>query len=167
MQLKAAIEALIFASNGITLEKLIRILEKDPEEIKRALEELKKEYEGEAHGVVLKEVNGRYRFFTKPEYADFVSRLSGRKYRNLTDTQMEVVALLLISGPIPKSEIDAFRGKDSSAVLSSLQKMGVIRKKRKGKSYLYQLSPSFVESTMLDEILKEVSQKFGSDGGES
>lgn len=42
MQLKAAIEALIFASNGITLERLIKILEKDPEEIKRVLEELKR-----------------------------------------------------------------------------------------------------------------------------
>ena len=73
MQLKAAVEALILASNGITLERLVRILEKEPEEIKRALEELKKEYENEAHGVVLREVNGRYRFFTKPEYADFVS----------------------------------------------------------------------------------------------
>lgn len=74
MQLKAAIEALIFASNGITLERLIKILEKDPEEIKRVLEELKKEYEDEAHGVVLREVNGRYRF--SPNLSTLISFLS-------------------------------------------------------------------------------------------
>ena len=79
---------------------------------------------------------------------------------------MEIVALLLLSGPLPKSEIDAFRGKDSSNVLSSLQKMGVVRKKRHGRGFLYQLSPSFVESAMLDEMLKEVSQKLGGDGGQ-
>jgi segregation and condensation protein B len=166
MHLKAAIEALLFASSGVSPEKLAKVLETSEEKVKEILEELVKEYEKPEHGVVLREVNGRYRFFTKPEYADFVSKLSGRKYKNLTDTQMEVVALLLLSGPIPKSEIDAFRGKDSSAVLSSLQRMGIVRKKRKGKSYLYQLSPSFVESTMLDEILKEVSQKLGGDGGQ-
>ncbi|ADA66380.1 MAG: Condensin subunit ScpB [Thermotoga sp. 47_83] len=166
MHLKAAIEALLFASSGVSPEKLAKVLETSEEKVKEILKELVKEYEKPEHGVVLREVGGKYRFYTKPEYADLVSRMSRRKYRNLTESQMEIVALLLLSGPLPKSEIDAFRGKDSSNVLSSLQKMGVVRKKRHGRGFLYQLSPSFVESAMLDEMLKEVSQKLGGDGGQ-
>ncbi|MCD6550819.1 SMC-Scp complex subunit ScpB [Thermotoga sp.] len=166
MHLKAAIEALLFASNGISSERLARVLEVDEEKVKEVLEELVKEYKRSEHGVILREVAGKYRFYTKPEYADLVSKITRRKYKNLTETQMEIVALLLLSGPLPKSEIDAFRGKDSSTVLSSLQKMGVVRKKRHGRGFLYQLSPSFVESTMLDEMLRDVSQKLGGNGSQ-
>ncbi|PLV59217.1 SMC-Scp complex subunit ScpB [Thermotoga sp. KOL6] len=167
MNLKAAVEALVFASNGITLEKLSRILEREERDVQKVLEELEKEYESPMHGVVLKNVGGKYRFYTKPEYATLISKVSRRKYRNLTEVQMEVVALLLLSGPLSKNEIDSFRGKDSSAVLSALQKMGIVRRKRAGKSYLYQLSPSFIESTMLDEMMREISEKLGSNSGES
>jgi len=165
MELRAAVEAVLFSSNGISAEKISEVLGVSIDDVLQILEELRREYEKPSHGVSLREVEGKYRFYTKPEYVEYVSKVSKRKFHKLSDSQMEVIALLLVSGPLSKNDVDSFRGKDSSAVLSSLQKMGIVRKKRVGRTYLYHLTRSFLESTMLEELVK--SEKLSGDGGES
>jgi len=156
MNLKALVEAIVFASRGITPERISKITGRDVVEIKKALEEIKNDFSSEDHGVELAEIDGYFRFYTKPAYSDYVSKITRRRFDKLSDSQLEVVAILLVNGPLTKAELDSFRGRDSSAILSSLHKMGVVRRKRKGRSYLYELSKSFKEVTMIEETLKRV-----------
>ncbi|HIP91958.1 MAG TPA: SMC-Scp complex subunit ScpB [Thermotoga sp.] len=159
MNLKALVEAVIFASRGITAERISSITGKSVEEIRKVLEEIKNEFSSEDHGVELVEIDGHYRFYTKPIYSDYVAKITRKRFDKLSDSQLEIVAILLVNGPLTKSEIDSFRGRDSSAILSSLYKMGVVRRKRKGRSYLYELSKSFKETTMIEETLRKFLEK--------
>ena len=156
MNLKALVEALVFASRGITAERISRITGEDTEKVKKVLKEIMEEFSSENHGVELAEVDGYYRFYTKPIYSDYVSRITRRRFDKLSDSQLEIVAILLVNGPLTKAELDSLRGRDSSAILSSLHKMGVVRRRRKGRSFLYDLSKSFKEVTMIEETLKKV-----------
>ncbi len=159
---KAIVEAVVFASRGITLKRLSRVTGIGEERLKEILEDLREEYSKEEHGVELREVEGRYRFYTKKELSEYVEKVTRRKYSKLNEQQMEVVVIIAMNGPLTRREIEEMRGKDSSAVLRSLREMGVVSRKRKGSRVLYDLTRGFKQSSIYEEILSMV--RGGADG---
>ncbi len=154
------IEAIIFASKGVTLKKLKRILKIPEDEILGALKELEKRYSSKEHGIELREVDGRYRFYTKKDFGEFVEKAIGKSFSKLTQAQLEVVIIIIMNGPLTRAEIERRRGKDSSGIIRSLIQAGVLRKKRRGRQILYDFTRAFKESAMYEEILGMI----GSDG---
>ncbi len=125
----------------------------------KLLGEIEKKYSQEDSGIELREVEGRYRFYTKKDYADYIEKALKRQFSKLSESQLEVVVILALYGPMTRREIERRRGKDSSYILRALQDMRVIRKKRKGREILYTFTRSFKESA----IYEEVKEKIGSD----
>jgi len=152
MNKKALVEALIFASKGISLKKLVRVLKIDEQEILKIIGDIEKEYSREEHGIELREVEGRYRFYTKKELGEYVEKLLKKSFSRLTANQLEVVVIIAMNGPLTKSEIDEMRGKDSSNIVRTLYRMGVVRRRRAGRRIRYDLSKSFKESAVYEEI---------------
>ena len=162
MNERAVVEAVIFASRGITLKRLKRITGIDEDSLKKIIDDIQRECERESRGVELREVEGRYRFYTKKEYSDYVEKVTRRKYSKLNENQLEVVVIIAMNGPLSRREIDRMRGKDSSAVIRSLREMGVVSKKREGRSVLYNLTRGFRQSSIYEEIVSMI--RGGSDG---
>ena len=158
----AEIEAIIFASRGVSLKKLKRVLKVPEGEIRRVIEELQNKYSSKDHGIELREVEGRYRFYTKKDYGEVVEQALGRRFSKLTEAQLEVVVIIVMNGSLTRSEIDRRRGKDSSAVIRTLLEMRVLRKKRRGRHVFYELTRSFKESTIYEEVLEML--RSGEDG---
>ncbi len=152
MNLKAAVEALIFASKGITAEKLAEFLKISVDEVGRTLEELSSEFDSEEHGVELKKVGDVYRFYTKAEYAQLIQSVSRSIYAKLSASQLEIVAILMLNGPSTLQTINELRGKDSSVLVRSLHKMGVLTRKRQKNSFVYNLSDNFKDLLMIEEV---------------
>ncbi len=154
MNLKPLVEAVIFASKGIGLKKLSRLLNLDEESLSEILESIKEEYSSPDHGIELREIDGEYRFYTKAELGEKIGRILGRNFTKLTASQLEIVVIIVMNGPLTKAEIDEIRGKDSSNLIRTLHRMGVLRRRRRGRRITYDLSKGFKESSMYEEIKK-------------
>lgn len=147
------VEALIFASRGITLKKLSHLLKVKEEELLQIIEEIEKDYLKEEHGVELKKLNDVYRFYTKPEYAQFVVNATSLRTVKLTSNQLEIVAAIVLNGPLTITAINEIRGKESSHLVRSLHKAGVLTRRRKAGKYLYDLSRSFRDMIAIENVL--------------
>ncbi|HEY8543305.1 MAG TPA: SMC-Scp complex subunit ScpB [Pseudothermotoga sp.] len=161
LNLKAVVEALIFAARGMTLERLVKITESDAETITKVLDDLVKEYNNEDHGVELKKVGDVYRFYTKPEYSTVISKVVRTFYTKLSSSQMEIVAAILLNGPSTIQTLNELRGKDSSAIVRSLHKSGVLTRKKQSNTYVYQLNESFRDFLMIEGVLDQATEHSG------
>lgn len=153
MNLRAAVEAILLASRGTTLKKLSDVLKIKEEELVPIVEEIEKEYLEDRHGVELKKIGDVYRFYTKPDYSQFVMRVTSARAAKLTPSQLEIVAAIALNGPLTVAALNEIRGKESSHLVRTLHKMGVLTKKRKAGRYIYDLSKSFREMTAIESML--------------
>ena len=127
---KAVMEALIFsAKSGIEPSRIASIIGIKLSQVMLLLEELEKEYEGHEHGVVIKSVNGKLRFYTKASIQSYVSQISVRPLVSITDTQMEVLAIVAIKGPLTRNDVELVRGRSSQSQLLAIEN-GAHRKEK-------------------------------------
>ena len=111
-KLKGIIEAILFTiGESVTLDRLASVLEKDPEDLKVILEEMKIDYSAEERGICLIELDGAYQICTKIETYDYVRKLvSQPKKRSLTDVMLDTLSIIAYKQPVTKQEIEAIRG---------------------------------------------------------
>jgi len=157
---KAVMEALIFsAKSGIEPSRVASIIGIKLSQVMLLLEELEKEYEGHEHGVMIKSVNGKLRFYTKASIQSFVSQVSVRPLVSITDTQMEVLAVVAVKGPLTRNDVELIRGRSSQSQLLELSKMGLVGKRKSklpGRPYLYKVSSRFYELFQVDDLAEIV-----------
>lgn len=125
-KLKAAIEAALFMTNQpISLEKLSKILKRSPEKIKLTIEEFKKEFQKEEHGIHVIETDSGYQIRVKPELVSSVSNLT--PYRDLGRGLLRVLALVAYKQPITQSEIVKVLGNRTYEYVKRLEERGLIK----------------------------------------
>jgi segregation and condensation protein B len=112
------VEALIFASGDpLSFKKIQMILKVKKEQILQALQNLKTLDRPYA----LEEVSFGYQFKTKPEFHPYITKLLKKKStEKLTLAAQEVLAIVAFKPSITRTEIDAIRGVDSSAIIQGL-----------------------------------------------
>jgi segregation and condensation protein B len=166
---KALIEALIFsARNGIEPRKIALIVGMKLNQVTLLLDEIESDYATSEHGVMIKSVNGKLRFYTKPELQNYVSQISTRPIVSITDTQMEALAIVAIKGPLTKNDVELIRGRSTQNQLLELSKMGLIGKRKSklpGRPYLYRITKKFYDLFQLED-LSEIVQGLSLGGGE-
>jgi segregation and condensation protein B len=157
--IKAVIEALIFASDApLALEKICIILSDiEKTEIKEAFEKLVLEYNERQGGIYLQEVAGGFQFRTRPELSPWVKKLKSTKPHSLSPQAMETLAIVAYKQPIVKSEIESIRGVDVGAPLKGLLDKKLIRivgrKDVPGKPIIYGTTRKFLEVFNLKDLL--------------
>ena len=157
--IKAVIEALIFASDApLALEKICIILsDVEKKEIKETLEKIVLEYNERQGGICLQEVAGGFQFRTRPELSPWVKKLKSTKPHSLSPQAMETLAIVAYKQPIVKSEIESIRGVDVGAPLKSLLDRKLIRivgrKDVPGKPIIYGTTRKFLEVFNLKDLL--------------
>lgn len=153
---RALIEALIFASRGMTLEQLVNVSGLDEDEVKRILAELAEEYRKPFHGVELKEIEGFFRFYTKNELSAWISKVARRRHLgSLTPAQLEIAIFLAVKKGATKVEIDSMRGRDSANLLRQLLSAGVVKRRKVGRGYVYSLTETFKDESMIEELIRQ------------
>ena len=166
---KAVIEALIFsARNGIEPRKIASIVGMKLNQVTLLLDEIESDYATSEHGVMIKSINGKLRFYTKPELQNYVSQISTRPIVSITDTQMEALAIVAIKGPLTKNDVELIRGRSTQNQLLELSKMGLIGKRKSklpGRPYLYKTTKKFYDLFQLED-LSEIVQGLSLGGGE-
>ena len=83
LNLNAKIEALLFmASSPVEEKELKELLGVSSGEIKKALKELKSDYENQSRGIFINFIGGGWVLETKPELSELISR-----FRNIEKTK--------------------------------------------------------------------------------
>ena len=157
--LKNIIEALFFsAGRGLAFEEIYKIFENaySQEEVKKAIETIKKEYSGNK-GIILIEYNNKYEFQSHPDYGELIADvLTPIKERELSKTLLETLAIIAYKQPITRIEIEEIRGVSSDYALNMLLKFNLItiagRRNTLGKPLLYATTDEFLRKFQLKSL---------------
>ena len=92
--------------------------------------ELQQEYEQEGRGIVIRRINQSFQFVTREENADYVKKLcTPVKTKRLSQSALEVLAIIAYKQPVTKGEIEAIRGIRCDRVVDGLLKKELICEK--------------------------------------
>jgi segregation and condensation protein B len=158
VKLQPAIEALLFSSDQpLPLTLLCEALETGPEEVGAALQRIGAEYAARDAGVELREIAGGWMLVTTAEQAEWVGRmLRGKRRMRLSRAALETMAIIAYKQPVTKSEVEAIRGVDSSAVLATLLERNLVtirgRSKVVGRPLLYGTTAEFLDYFGLKDL---------------
>ena len=150
MELKAIIEALIFASpDPVTVKALAKLLDAESaENIAAAIEALKADYDRPG-GLQLVEVAGGFQIVTRPELHEWVRRLfHEHTTQKLSVPALETLAVIAYKQPITAPEITEIRGVNAAGVVGTLMERKLIkivgRKQVVGRPFMYATTREFL-----------------------
>lgn len=160
--LKAAIEAILFAAgHPVKYEKLSEVLGVGVKEIKILTEHLAATYADEESGRGIMLVNypesASCQLCTKEQFAPYIREALGiRKGGNLSNSSLEVLAIVAYNQPVTRSFIDAVRGTDSTYATNSLIDKELIeacgRLDAPGRPMLYKTTDKFLRVFGLNSL---------------
>lgn len=167
-ELKPIVESLLFVSDvPLRSERICEALEVERPLVMQALSELVGDYRDARRGFLLEQVAEGYQFRTRPEYADWVLRLTKTRPVRFSRAALEALAIIAYRQPVTRAEIDYLRGVDSGGVVKTLLERHLIRilgkKDVPGKPLIYGTTREFLEFFGLRDLaslptLKEFSE---------
>jgi segregation and condensation protein B len=157
-QIKQIIESLLFVTDSpLTIDHIQRAVpEAGADDIKKALFELKQEYEARNGGFLLHEVAGGFQFRTKKEFREWIRRLFQPTPPKLSAAAMETLAIVAYRQPVLRSEIEHIRGVNSGNSLRILLERRLIRvlgrREIPGRPLVYATTRKFLETFDLKDL---------------
>lgn len=160
-QLKAAIEAILFAAGDpVPAERIALVLDEQPERVTAAAQELMAQYDEQQRGIRMVRLNDSFQLHSAPEFAQPITRvLEQRRAPKLTQTSLEVLAIVAYFQPVTRAYIEQIRGVDSSYTVGVLAERGMIEPcghlEAVGRPTLYRTTDLFLRSmgvSSLDEL---------------
>ena len=146
----AVIEAIMFAAGyPMKYEKLAEVLSLTPSEIKRYVSELAEKYNDDEHGIMILMFPETCQFCTKEEHLPLIKEALGiKRGGNLSNSSMEVLAIVAYNQPVTRSFVDLVRGVDSNYAMNSLIDKALIeacgRLDAPGRPMLYGTTDKFL-----------------------
>jgi segregation and condensation protein B len=145
-----ALEAvLMVVDEPVSSAELAATLEVPQAEVEDALAGLSAEYTAQGRGFELRAVAGGWRFYSRAEFAEIVSRyvLEGQTAR-LTQAALETLAVIAYRQPVGRSRVAAIRGVNVDSVVKTLVTRGLIEEAGtdpESGAILYQTTSYFLE----------------------
>ena len=153
------LEGLLYVQGdmGLTLEQVCDILNISYEDAKTLVYTLKKQYEDEDRGLRINYLGNTFKLTTKEEHKEYyVKLLDNPKSHTLSDSALEVLAIIAYNEPITRIKIDEIRGVDSTYVVRRLCAKGLIKEYGKadlpGRPTLYKTTDDFLDYFNLSSI---------------
>ena len=159
--IKSALESMMFIwGEPLEVKTCADLFNISKEDMMEYFLELKDEYEQEGRGIVVRQVGKSFQFVTRPENAEFIERLcTPVKVKKLSQSALEVLAIIAYKQPVTKGEIDAIRGIKCDRVIDGLVKKDLIcvkgRSEGIGRPILYGTTDTFLKNfgfTSLKEL---------------
>ena len=159
--IKSALESMMFVwGQPLDVKTCADILNISKEDTLQYFLELQEEYEQEGRGIVIRQVNKSFQFVTRAENAEFIERLcTPVKVKKLSQSALEVLAIIAYKQPVTKGEIDAIRGVKCDRVIDGLVKKDLVMVKGRsegiGRPLLYGTTEAFLKNfgfTSLKEL---------------
>ena len=151
-QMKAAVEAILFAMGGsVEVEKIAAALEMKVESTEELLADMMEQYKKEDRGIQIVELEHAYQLCTKKEMYEYLIRIAKQpKRRVLTDVLLETLSIIAYKQPVTKMEIEKIRGVSSDHAVSKLVEYNLVcelgRLDAPGRPLLFGTTEEFLRS---------------------
>lgn len=157
--MKAIIEGLLFVSgeDGLTLDEICSITEKELDEVKSTIKELYNDYEDSDRGIKLEFLGNHFKLTTKKEHKEYYKKLITEEVNStLSQSALETLAIIAYNEPITRLDVDNIRGVNSSYAIRKLLLKGLIqdvgRSDMPGRPILYGVTSKFLDYFGLGSI---------------
>jgi len=157
--LRPVIEAILFAADRpLSVSRIADLIEGAPlGTVHEVVQEICRDYNSNGRPIMLREVAGGYRFYTRPQYAPWLRRLYNIKSDNrLSPAALETLAIVAYKQPITRAEVEAIRGVNVSGLLGTLLDRRLIKISGHddtiGKPLLYRTTREFLTYFGLADI---------------
>jgi len=152
------LEAVLFAYGKLVTEiELSNILK--IKNIKKLLNELKKEYEHKNTSLYLTNLDNKWKLTVKNEYIDLVKGIITKT--ELDRSTMETLAVIAFKYPVIQSEVIKSRNASAYEHINNLINFGYVNKEKFGRSYKLKLTQKFFDYFDLPENkVKEFFSEF-------
>lgn len=150
--IKSALESLMFTwGEPIEAKACADLFSISKQDAIALFRELAEEYEQEGRGIVIREVNGAFQFVTREENAEYIERLcTPVKAKKLSQSALEVLAIVAYKQPVTKGEIEAIRGIKCDRVMEGLIAKELVeqvgRSQAIGRPILYGTTDKFLKN---------------------
>jgi len=181
-----ALEALLLlASEPVTEFELAQAVGAPESVVAATLAELVAFYAETGRGFELRQVGGGWRYYTREEYADLISRyvVEGQQSK-LSQAALETLAVVAYTQPISRARVSAVRGVNVDGVIRTLMARGLIEEaghdqesgavlfattsyflERMGLKALEDLPPLAPQLPEVEELEAELGQLAGASAG--
>lgn len=150
--MEGIIEGLLYVQGdlGLTINQIEDILEIPEEEAKRLVLNLKNYYEENNRGLRINYLGNTIKLTTKEEHQKYYQKLlESPSSNNLSESALEVLAIIAYNEPITRGDLEKLRGVDSTYVLRRLLAKGLIkecgRSDLPGRPILYKTTDDFLD----------------------
>ena len=157
--MKAVVEGLLFLSgeDGLTLQEISNIIEKDTDEVKLIIKELYNDYNDINRGIQIEFLGEHFKLTTKKEHKEYYKKLTiDEESSILSQSALETLAIIAYNAPLTRVDIDNIRGVNSSYAVRKLLLKGLIeevgRSDSPGRPRLYNITPRFLDYFGLGSI---------------
>lgn len=126
---RSGIEALLLLQDdGITTLELAQHIGRPDIEIQAMLIELQQEYLTQQRGFEIREVNGRWRFYSASICSELIERYvkDGQNAR-LTQASLETLSVIAYRQPTTRARVAAIRGVNIDGVIRTLMARGLVQ----------------------------------------
>ncbi|MBN1150235.1 SMC-Scp complex subunit ScpB [candidate division WOR-3 bacterium] len=157
-ELAMKVEAILMTSDlPIGAEKIKNLVEGSQiRDIKECIKILNELYDSNGRSFHILEVAGGYQIYTRPQYADLVSKLDKSRESRLTQSALETLAVVAYKQPVTKAEIERIRGVSSDSPMKTLLERDLIhavgRADSPGKPVLYATTREFLRFFQLNSL---------------
>lgn len=151
MKKVGAIESILFAyGESLSIKELSKIINENESNTLELIKKLEAKYKLESSGIELIYLEDRVQLSTKLEHHDYIEKLIPKKNKKkLSQSTMEVLAIIAYKQPITKSEIDQIRGVKSDKSIMTLLNYDLIfekeRLKKIGRPIVYATTENFLK----------------------
>lgn len=148
--IKYAIEGILFAAGEpVKAAKLAVVLDTDTDTVKKAVDELKSEYERDHRGFNIIDILEGYQICSRPEYYTYIQEILGeQRNQPLSNAAMEALAIIAYKQPITRGQVEHIRGVNSDGCINRLYERGLIEEKGRldapGRPILYVTTETFL-----------------------
>lgn len=128
-QLRSRVESLLLVSDEpVAADQLAEVCSVDSSQVEDALRQIADEFDARGSGFDLREREGLWRLYTRPENSDVVEAkiLQGAQQR-LSRAALETLAVVAYRQPVTRSQVAAVRGVNCDGVMRTLALRGLIR----------------------------------------
>jgi len=154
----AAIEAVLFvADTPVSAGDLSQVLELPPAEIAASLKALGERLAAQSSGLVLREVAGGWRLYTRPDLHPYLERFAASPTAaRLSRAALETLAVVAYRQPVSRGQVAEIRGVDSEQALRTLEQRGLVdvigTAPGSGQALLYGTTEMFLEKLGLASL---------------
>lgn len=152
------IESILFVwGEPIHIDEICKVLDLNKKDVRQVISLMQDQYKIAERGIELKVLDDYLQLSTKKEHDEYISKLVNKtKKKTLSNSAMEVLAIIAYKQPITRLEIDDIRGVKSYSSIENLigkkliQEVG--RLDKIGKPILYGTTKEFLASFDLSSI---------------